>query len=468
MTVTAFTGRTVELGRLETIFNDVRASGQGRLVALRGRRQVGKSSLVEQFCAKASAPSAYFTAARRQQPAAALGTFGEVVSQSQLPSAGTASAGFNSWEQALDIATMGVEDGAILVIDELPWLLEMDEGIEGLLQRVWDRVLRKRAVLVILIGSDLAMMDALTEYGRPLYDRVTILLVEPLTLADVADLTGLKSADAVEAWAITGGFPNLVKAWRRGQSAADYLTAQLSDPSSPFIVSGERKVTAEFPPDAFARPVLDAIGSGSREHTKIGQRSGLSGSSLERALSILIEKQAITRERAYSADTSKLTLYRVEDAHLRVWGRYAAPNMAAIERGAAGPAIQRVLADWQAWKGMAVEPIIRESVHRLALHDSLLSATAHVGRWWRRDGKAEVDLVLGDRLPVANTVLAVGSIKWRQHGAFSSSDVRELSIAAAHIPGADGAPLVAVSRVPGAVDGLERLWTPDHLVAAWH
>jgi uncharacterized protein len=313
--------------------------------------------------------------------------------------------GFTSWEQALDVATRGAESPSIIVIDELPWLIEMDDAIEELLQRVWDRVLRKRPVLVVLIGSDLAMMDALTEYGRPLFDRAAILRIDPLTPSDVVDLTGLSSADAIEAW--------------------------------------------------------------SREHSKIAQRSGLVGSSLERALGLLIKKQAVIRERPYSTEPSRLTHYCIADAHLRVWGRYVAANMPAIERGAGAAAIEAVLADWTAWKGQAVEPIVRESVLRLSLRDKGLAAAAEVGRWWRRDGRTEVDLVIGDRTPIAKSVLAVGSIKWRQKSALDWRDVQELATAASAVPGYDGAPLFAVSRVAGTVDGLSRVWTPDDLIGAW-
>ena len=61
------------------------------------------------------------------------------------------------------------------------------------------------------------------------------------------------------------------------------------------------------------------------------------------------------------------------------------------------------------------EPIIRECVLRLSLRDEALSTAAHAGRWWRRDGLTEVDIVIGDRSPTAKAVLAVGSIKWRQN-----------------------------------------------------
>lgn len=461
-----FAGRHSELAQLAALVEEATSTSTGRLLVVRGRRQVGKSTLIETFCNRASVPSAFFTAARRQPAQASLAEFADVVARSRLGQADAATTGFTGWEQALNIATAS-DTPSIVVIDELPWLLEMDEAIEGLLQRVWDRVLRKRPVVLILIGSDLAMMDALSAYGRPLYDRTKILRVDPLTPSDVADLTGLGSADAIEAWALTGGFPNIVRSWPTGGTATDFLSTQLPDASSALVVSGERKVAAEFPADAFARPVLDAVGSGTREHGKISQKSGLGGSSLERALALLVEKRAIVRERPYSTDLSKLTHYRIEDAHLRVWGRYVAPNMPAIERGAGSAALQRVLTDWEAWKGEAVEPIIRESVLRLALRDESLSAAAHTGRWWRRDGQTEVDIVIGDRLPTAKSLLAVGSIKWRQTEPFGTNDLRELSQSASQLPGAEGVELVAVSRIPAHVDGLARLWTPDDLLNAW-
>jgi uncharacterized protein len=167
---------------------------------------------------------------------------------------------------------------------------------------------------------------------------------------------------------------------------------------------------------------------------------------------MLVEQRVVERERPYSSDASKVTHCRIEDAHLRVWGRYVAPNMPAIERGAGNAALGRVLADWEAWKGQAVEPIIRESVLRLALRDELLSSAAHVGRWWRRDGQTEIDIVIGDHVPVARSILAVGSIKWRQTEPFGANDVRELFQACAQLPGAADVNLVAVSRAKTKVE----------------
>jgi hypothetical protein len=56
----------------------------------------------------------------------------------------------------------------VVVLDEMPHLIKTDPGFEGTLQKIFDRELSRRPVLLICVGSDLALMEALNEYGRPL------------------------------------------------------------------------------------------------------------------------------------------------------------------------------------------------------------------------------------------------------------------------------------------------------------
>lgn len=465
----AFAGRVRELKTLERLLEEVRVTGTGRLVALRGRRQVGKSTLVERFCELAQQPHLFFAAARGQSMPAALADFSALLASADLPAASLAASGsFHTWPQALDAATSNTADPIILVLDEVPWLMESDRAFEGLLQRVWDRVLRRRPVLLILIGSDLAMMDAIGSYGHPLFDRATVLRVDPLTPADIADLRKLGAREALEAWALTGGFPNLLRQWPSRGGPPEFLRSQLDSADTTFVVSGERKLAAEFPSSASARPVLEAIGSGQRQHAGIGSRAGLAGSSLERALATLISRGAVEKDVAYSTSASKISLYRVADGHLRSWLRYVGSSLAALERGAAAPVVRSAVEDWKVWRGLAVEPIVRESVLRLALRDEELGSTGFVGGWWRRDHSIQVDLVLGDRHPVARSILALGSVKWRDRQRFERADEHELVMARHAVPGGESAPLVGVSGTgfaPGIA--LVRRWTPDDLVQAW-
>jgi uncharacterized protein len=79
----------------------------------------------------------------------------------------------SSWEAALALAVRGATAAApvVLVIDEFPYLAAKEPTIEAVLQLLWDRTFQREAVLVVLVGSDRATMEALTEQGWPLYDR---------------------------------------------------------------------------------------------------------------------------------------------------------------------------------------------------------------------------------------------------------------------------------------------------------
>lgn len=153
-----FVGRTKEIAVLNRLLEEVRRSSSGQLIALRGRRQVGKSRLIEVFCERSSVPVIYFQATRKRAPGAEIDEFCRLASRS-LGDRGSvlAAARFRSWDGALAaVAEAVVEQPTIVVIDELPWLIEQDASVEGALQTAWDRYLKAVPVLVILIGCSSA------------------------------------------------------------------------------------------------------------------------------------------------------------------------------------------------------------------------------------------------------------------------------------------------------------------------
>lgn len=144
-------------------------------------------------------------------------------------------------------ATLPTDEPVILVLDEVPWLSEADPGFDAALKTVWDMYLSAKPVLLLLLGSDLAMMDRLTSYDHPFYGRAGQYTVGPLSPADVQDSTGLDAAAALDAYLVTGGFPEVVTGWLTGESVSEYLNRQVEDPSSVLLTTGERSLAAEFP-----------------------------------------------------------------------------------------------------------------------------------------------------------------------------------------------------------------------------
>ncbi len=214
-----FIGRTDYLRELTNRLSLTAESG-GDFVLLRGRRQVGKSRLITEFLTRSAACSVYFQAARR--PASEeLASFTEAIGRSNLIGADLVRAGlrFTSWEAAFEwiARTASSEAPVVVVLDELPYLTGSDPAFESVLQRVWDHVLQGRPVMLVVVGSDLATMEALSSYGRPLYGRVRLeRVVLPFNLAEVAGMLDLAAIDAVDAFLTVGGLPRVLLSWPRG------------------------------------------------------------------------------------------------------------------------------------------------------------------------------------------------------------------------------------------------------------
>lgn len=464
-----FIGRLEQLGWLNDRLAEVKRTGQGQLLSVRGRRQVGKSRLLEEFIGRSGERSVYFTATR--QPAEKeLDLFREAVAASPTKTAALAAQGsLGSWDAALTLLAGEATKTkpVIVVIDEFPYLSDSDPAMEATLQAAWRR-LEREPLLVVLVGSDLAMMETLNTYGRPLYGRLREFVVPPFTVAETADRLGLEAAEALEAQVVIGGMPRLAALWHGGEDLWRFLARELEDATSPLIVLGERSLNAELPADLKTRNVLSAIGAGERVYSAIQQRAGMKQSTLSGSLETLERKRIVDKLVPYSARAaSKITRYLVHDPYLRFWLRFVAPSIELVERGRGDVLLERIRESWTSFRGRAIEPIVRGSIERI-LPNPNFGAARFVGAYWTRDNRVEVDLVGGADTGHADPVEFIGSIKWRENEPFDRADLAALIAGRQNVPGAgDSSILVGVSRSGYSTADLDVELGPTDIVDAW-
>jgi uncharacterized protein len=471
-----FVGRNEELASLQAALMRVRSTGAGGLVWVRGRRRVGKSRLVQELCAASGAPYCFFQASRRPR-SEALREFGEAVAQSSMPAAGLFSeASFQSWPAALRAAASGLsaDRAAIVVIDELPYLTEHDPGFAADLQKAWDRWLESAPVLLVCIGSDVRMMEELVAARSPLHGRPTAeLRVRPLDPVAVAEITGAAdAADAIDRYLIVGGFPLLAALWPAGWGVERFLRHALSDEATAFVTTAERMMASELVADLQARRVVEAIGHGESSHGRIQSRSGVKGNTLSEALAVLVDaKGLVDRSLPYAVPPGrKAPKYSIADPYLRYWLRFVGPHLSELARGRSDLVLARALRDWDAYRGRAVEPLVREAAERLLADTGFaasLGGARHVGAYWTRTHEIEVDLVGGDA-PEPARIGFVGSVKWRRKEPFGAAEAAALAEHRVRVPGAAGAKLLVASRtgVRGTV-GVDVVLGPQELLGAW-
>jgi AAA+ ATPase superfamily predicted ATPase len=480
--MSSFVGRKTELALLSKRLERVAASGAGSAVAVRGRRQVGKSRLVQEFCDQAGVPYFFFAATKGASPVEAVAGFLSELSRSDLPPDGdlVPSGSSGSWPDAFRALASALPDRpTVVVLDEIPWLAEQDDLFDGALQTAWDRLLVKRPVLLVLLGSDLHMMERLTAYDRPFYGRADNLVLGPLNPAEAGEALGLNAADAIDAHLVSGGLPGILRAWPDATAALPFLQQECADPASPIFSVPESSLLAEFPAPDQARRVLEAVAGGDRTHATIaatagsGQRAISSGSLSPLLHRLVEEKRVLAIDEPLSTRPGKPALYRIADSNLRLYLAILRSAQEQARRGRPDAGFALVERRWSAWRGRAVEPLVRQSLELAATGGALpWSQVETVGGWWNRQFNPEVDLVGADRGPVARQISFVGSVKWLS-SPFDRHDLANLTSAAPQVPGfsLSGTDLVVVSR-SGIAAGLSKemvglLWGPDQVISAW-
>jgi hypothetical protein len=476
-----FVGRSRELALLDKRLDRVRGSGAGVATAIRGRRQVGKSRLVQEFCDRSGVPYFYYTATKGASPVEAVAAFTRELRDSAVTRdpAAVPDPAPGSWPDALRILAAVLPAAAcIVVLDELPWLAEQDTLFDGALQTAWDRLLSQRPVMFLLLGSDLHMMARLTAYDQPFYGRADNLVLGPLNPAETGDAIGLAGADAIDAHLVCGGLPGILRAWPDATPALAFLQQECSDPASALFSVPGASLLAEFPQPDQARRVIEAVGAGGRTHANIaaaagGREGAVPSGSLTPVLHRLSEeKHVLAIDHPLSTQAGRPALYRFADPSLRFYLAVSRQAEEQVRRGRVDAAFRVIQRRWHTYRGKAVEPLVREALElAVASGEPPWPDAAVVGGWWNRRFDPEIDLVGADRFPVARRISFTGSIKWL-HTPFDRHDLAAHRAAATQIPGYEaGRTGVVVASLSGAElpsdHEVDVLWGPDDVISAW-
>ncbi len=103
----------------------------------------------------------------------------------------------------------GISEPATVVLDELPYLIESEPALPGLLQASWDGRLSKGRLKMVFCGSSIGMMeDTFLSKRGPLFGRRTgQLKLGALSVEHLAPVFLGTAAELVETAAIFGGVP---------------------------------------------------------------------------------------------------------------------------------------------------------------------------------------------------------------------------------------------------------------------
>lgn len=406
-----FLDRQEEMGRLE------RLTQAGGLAVIWGRRRIGKSRLLLEWCQR---HNGIYTVAdqsaasiQRRYFSASLATRFPGFDQVEYP----------DWRSLLEriVAEAGYQQWqGPLIIDEFPYLVAASPELPSILQAWMDNEAKKAHLVVALAGSSQRMMQGLVmEATEPLYGRAAEAFhLRPLPAGYLTEaLRQTNSRNAVEAYTAWGGVPRYWELMSdAGMSIDDAVDHLVLNPLGILHEEPERLLLEELPPAVTLRPILDAIGLGAHRVSEIAARIGELATSMHRPLRRLMELGLIQRETPFgtSSASAKRSLYKIADPFCRLWFRVVAPNRGLL----ANASTQTRKKLWaQAKPGLvaaAWEELSREWVSS--------GATTHPAfginndweparRFWHGNGP-EWDVVAQS---LDRRCVLLGEVKWSEH-----------------------------------------------------
>jgi len=327
-----FIGRESELRFL----NDAYESDKAEFVVLYGRRRVGKTELLNEFCKD---KDAIFYTCREYTDTVQLKSFTEKVKTYNIPALDFVDS-FSSWEHAFSsVMMLPTDKKKLLIIDEFPYACKANVSIPSILQVLWDEKLRRENVMIILCGSAMSFIerDLLSE-KNPLYGRTTgIYKLKPLPFCDAQKFfPHYSTEDKIIAYAILGGIPHYLKQFNKNLSIEDNVKKNILRRGCTLYNEVEFLIKQELREPAVYNTIIEAIALGNNSFNDILTKTQIEKSKLSVYLKNLIELYIVEKEfPALSKDKAKSNAsggsYVLTDNFFRFWYSFAFRNLTDLE-----------------------------------------------------------------------------------------------------------------------------------------
>ena len=402
-----FIGRKQELQFLEKQYSGT----GGKLVVLYGRRRVGKTETLHEFCK--GKPHVFYSC-REISDKLQLRSFSEKMLREKIPAADYIRE-FADWESALkSVLQLPYGDQKkLLIIDEFPYMCKGNDSIPSILQTLWDECLKDENVMLVLCGSAMSFIEKeLLSEKNPLYGRATgIYKMGAMGFYDAAQFFPTYShRDQIMAYAVLGGIPHYLRQFDPALSLEENIKQNILTKGCVLYSEVEFLLRQELRETTLYNSIIEAVALGCTKLNDISVKSLVDDTSKTSVyLKNLMELEIIKRE--FSVDDGikeranvSRGLYRLTDNFFRFWYAFVFTNISELESGDVDGvfdySVKPVLHEFAS---LAFEDICREYVRELQKSGKLPFRYKTMGRWWgkttvrRKDSteirETEIDLL---------------------------------------------------------------------------
>ncbi|WP_199438538.1 AAA family ATPase [Vibrio owensii] len=368
-----FAGRKKELKTLEKNYS--RKGERAKLIVYKGRRRVGKSTLIEFFMANVGMKHFKIIGqppAKVNRTTTELSNFAQQLSDQfniQKPA-------FADWDAALSmLGDLVAEGNCILMIDEINWLAKTHPDITTVLFTLWENKLKHVKGLTLILTGSLAgwILENLSEsagwYGRINLDET----LYPLPLQDALNVIPenirkrTSKAEQIRYSLVCGGIPSYLQSFNYSETLEDNLQRLAFSPSGELFREYETLMNDLFRAKGTRiKQILEALSKGNLSAAEIAKKLKLQkpNGHLYDDLLMMQHSSFITPLYKWNFKEGGLVeydpVYVITDPYLRFYYKAIKPN---IKTNAKKPV--PLPANLDSILGLQFEYVMRENIELL-------------------------------------------------------------------------------------------------------
>jgi len=394
-------GREVEKKLLQEAMN----SGTPELIALFGRRRVGKTFLIRQYLNKHL--SFEFVGTRDAKLDEQLGNFSKTLGAAvgndklyQKPA---------TWADAFDqlghfLAPKLAAGKSVVFLDEFPWLSSHKSGFMPAFDHWWNSWGTKQANLVLVICGSAAswMIQNVVNNKGGLHNRITRKIrLLPFNLKEAeeflkAQQVNLDRYQILQLYMIMGGIPHYLKEINKGESSIQAID-RICFTKDGLLQSEFKNLYHSLFDDATRHLAVVRALAGNNSGLTRGEiitKAGLtSGGTITGILEELIESGFVTAWQPYDKK-SRDTIYKLADEFTHFYLKFMERNRAS------GNGVWQNFStgqSWKSWSGVAFERVCLKHIPQLKKALGIASVYTEESAWRHlpKNAKgAQIDLLI--------------------------------------------------------------------------
>lgn len=412
----SFFGREEQIADLERLWSKRTSS----FVTCRGRRRIGKSTLIERF---AEVSGARFIMIEGLRPTKALSNSSELAHfAAQLSEViGEEIPPPTNWLNAFLALDAAITNGkrTVVLLDEISWMANYDPSFAGTLKTAWDRHLKKHPKLIFVVCGSVSswIRENIIDDGAFFGRRSLDIVVPELPLSECVKFWGkslerIELREVIDILSVVGGIPRYLEELTTDRGANENIRSMAFRPKSilrtDFDEMFHDAITRQ--PTMCAR-IIRLLVDGSMSSSEVAEKLGVDrNGNVGKALQQLEEAGLVSCDEGKNPETGenlREKRYRLKDNYCRFYLKYIEPEKSVIDKGQYELGTLDQLDGWDAVKGLAFENLVVNNSAMLrpllGIGKATITSVAPYRRAGSRDGARgglQVDLLLQTRRAV--------------------------------------------------------------------